>query len=80
MIPQRIFFFTSILVITVIGYYDYRTGTQVSMMLLYAGPILVSSWYCGKLEGIIVAVFAASCWLITNLANQPYEESFTILS
>ena len=80
MIPQRTFFFTSILVITVIGYYDYRTGTQVSMMLLYAGPILVSSWYCGKLEGIIVAVFAASCWLITNLANQPYEESFTILS
>jgi diguanylate cyclase (GGDEF)-like protein len=80
MIPQRIFFFTSILVITVIGYYDYRTGTQVSMMLLYAVPILVSSWYCGKLEGIIVAVFAASCWLIANLANQPYEESFTILS
>ena len=79
MIPQRIFFFTSILVITVIGYYDYRTGTQVSMMLLYAVPILVSSWYCGKMEGIFVAMFAATSWLIVNLANQPYGESATII-
>jgi diguanylate cyclase (GGDEF)-like protein len=64
----------------VIGYYDYQTSAQISMMLLYAVPILVSSWYCGKLEGIIVAVFAASSWLIVNLANQPYGESATILS
>jgi diguanylate cyclase (GGDEF)-like protein len=63
-----------------IGYYDYQTGTQISMMLLYAVPILVSSSYSGKLEGIIVALFAASCWLIANLANQPYGESFSILS
>jgi diguanylate cyclase (GGDEF)-like protein len=79
MIPQRIFFFTSILVITVIGYYDYRTGTQVSMMLLYAVPILVSSWYCGKMEGIFVAMYAATSWLIVNLANQPYGESANII-
>jgi diguanylate cyclase (GGDEF)-like protein len=77
---HRIIYFISILVILLIGYYDYKTGTQVSMMLLYAVPILVSSWYCGKLEGIIVAVFAASCWLIVNLANQPIGESFTIIS
>jgi diguanylate cyclase (GGDEF)-like protein len=64
----------------VIGYYDYQTSAQISMMLLYAVPILVSSWYCGKLEGIIVAVFAATSWLIVNLANQPYGESATILS
>jgi len=64
----------------VIGYYDYRISTQISMMLLYAVPILVSSWYCGRLEGIIVAVFAASSWLIVNMANQSYGESATILS
>ena len=80
MILNRIVFFISILVTMVIGYYDYRTGTQVSMMLLYAVPILVSSWYCGKLEGIIAAVFAASCWLIVNLVSQPIGESTTIIS
>ena len=77
---HRIVFFISILVIMVIGYYDYRTSAQISMMLLYAVPILVSSWYCGKMEGIIVAVFAASSWLIVNLTNQPSGESATILS
>ena len=78
---HRVIFFISILVIMVIGYYDYRISTQISMMLLYAVPILVSSWYCGRLEGIIVAVFAASSWLIVNMANQSsYGESATILS
>lgn len=80
MTRHRIVFSISILVILLIGYYDYQTGAQISMMMLYAIPILVSSWYCGKLEGIIVAVFAASSWLIVNLANQLYMESATIIS
>jgi diguanylate cyclase (GGDEF)-like protein len=77
---HRITFSISILVILLIGYFDYQTGAQISMMLLYSVPILVSSWYCGKLEGIIVAVFAASSWFIVNLANQLYSESATIIS
>jgi diguanylate cyclase (GGDEF)-like protein len=77
---HRIVFSISILAILLIGYYDYQTGAQISMMMLYAIPILVSSWYCGKLEGIIVAVFAASSWLIVNLAKQLYMESATIIS
>lgn len=67
MTRHRIVFSISILVILLTGYYDYETGAQISMMLLYAVPILVSSWYCGKMEGITVAVFAASVWLIVNL-------------
>jgi len=77
---HRVVFSISILFIILIGYYDYQTGAQISMMLLYAVPILVSSWYCGKLEGIIVAVIAASSWLIVNLAHQLYGESATIIS
>ena len=46
---QHIVFFISILVVLLIGYYDYQTGTQISMMMLYAIPILITSWYCGKL-------------------------------
>ena len=80
MTRQRIVFAISILAILLIGYYDYKTGAQISMMLLYAVPILVSSWYCGKLEGIIVAVFAAASWLIVNLTNQLHSESATIIS
>ena len=67
---HRVIFFISILVIMLIGYYDYRISIQISMMMLYAVPILVSSWYCGTLEGIIVSVFAAFSWLIANMPNQ----------
>ncbi|MGB5216918.1 MAG: GGDEF domain-containing protein [Smithella sp.] len=80
MTQHRIVFAISILVILLIGYFDYQTGAQVSMMLFYAVPILVSSWYCGKVEGIIVAVFATSGWLIVNLVHQQFRESATIIS
>ncbi|TWJ16545.1 GGDEF domain-containing protein [Geobacter argillaceus] len=50
------------------------------MMLLYAVPILVSAWFCGRTEGIVIAVFAASSWLMANLAHKLPDESETILS
>lgn len=77
---QHIVFFISILVVLLIGYYDYQTGTQISMMMLYAIPILITSWYCGKLEGIIVSTFAAFSWLIANMPYQPFRESASIFS
>jgi diguanylate cyclase (GGDEF)-like protein len=77
---HRIVFYISILVIMLIGYYDYKTGAQISMMMLYAVMILVSSRYCGKIEGIIVAVFAASSWLIVNLLHQVPRQNAIIIS
>ena len=80
MTRHRIIFYISILVILLTGYYDYQTGAQISMLLLYAVPILVSAWYCGRMEGIIVAVFAASSWLIVNLVHQQFRQNATIIS
>lgn len=77
---NRIVFSISILVIMIIGYYDHKTGAQISMMLLYAIPVLVVSWYCGKLEGIVVSIFAASSWLIVNLLHQELGRSAIIIS
>ncbi len=62
------------------GFCDYLTGAEVSMMLLYVLPILISAWFCGKGEGIIIAVTAAICWLVANLANSQGQSSETILS
>lgn len=52
---RRLVFFISILLTVLIGYYDNQTGAHVSMMLLYAVPILFTAWFCGKFEGILVA-------------------------
>jgi diguanylate cyclase (GGDEF)-like protein len=80
MIGPRLIFFISILFIALIGYCEYRSGVHISIMLLYALPVLVSAWFCGKLEGIAVAVGAAASWLIVNTIYKTPGESEAILS
>jgi len=63
-----------------IGFVDYQTGAQISMLLLYAAPILAAAWFCGKLEGILVAVIAAVCWLVANFMSRSDAFSGSILS
>lgn len=77
---SRIAFLFSLLCIILIGYFDHQTGAHVSMMLFYAVPILLSSRYCGRLEGMIVAAGAATSWLIVNLVFRFPEESGAVLS
>jgi diguanylate cyclase (GGDEF)-like protein len=50
------------------------------MMLLYALPILLSAWFCGKAEGIVVAIAAACSWLFINLLQHSPGESEAALS
>lgn len=66
--------------IIVIGVIDYYSGAQVSMMLLYAVPILVVSWYCGRMSGMLVAALAASCWLSVNVHQKMHDLSGPALS
>ena len=77
---NRLIFTASLVIIVLIGVVDQQTGAQISMMLLYALPILLSAWYCGKTEGIFVAVSAAASWLIVNLIHQPPGENIAVLS
>lgn len=71
MTGNRLCFTLSILFTILIGYYDYRTGVHVSMMLLYAIPVLVSAWYCGKFEGFFVSVLATASWLLNVKKRRP---------
>lgn len=80
MIAHRLIFIVSLLSIVLIGYCDHETGAHISMMLLYALPILLAAWFCGKIGGIIVAVTATVSWLVVNVLHQPAGESDAILS
>ena len=80
MTRHRLIFAVSLLCIVLAGYVDYQIGAQISMMLFYAVPILLSSRYCGRLEGFVVAVGAAASWLIVNLVQRFPGESEAILS
>lgn len=80
MIAHRLIFFMSLLSIALIGYCDHEAGANISMMLLYALPILSAAWFCGKVGGIIIAVTATVSWLVVNVLHQPAGQSEAILS
>lgn len=77
---HRLYFFVSLIFVLLIGYGDHETGAHVSMLLLYALPVLLSAWYCGKVGGILVALAATVSWLIVNMLHQPPQESSVMLS
>jgi diguanylate cyclase (GGDEF)-like protein len=80
MTRQRLVFIISIIIVLLIGYYDFQTGAHISMMLLYSVPILLSAWYCGRTDAIVVAVIAAASWFIVIALNKPPGASDAILS
>ncbi|MBT1070354.1 diguanylate cyclase [Pelotalea chapellei] len=80
MIKRHIIFAASFVTTIIIGYSDYLSGVHVSMMLLYAVPVLLSAWYCGKVEGIFVAVGATVSWFLVNANNNPSGESEAVMS
>lgn len=80
MTGHRILFTISLLSLILIGYVNIRTGAHISMLLLYAVPVLLSSRYCGRVEGIVVALGATGSWLAANYLSRFPAESSAILS
>jgi len=59
----------SIVLVVLIGIYDYWVGSEISVTLFYLLPILISSWFGKKWSGYIVALISSaayvfSCWHI----------------
>lgn len=80
MLGHHFIFAISLLCTVLAGYVDHVTGAQVSMMMLYAVPILLASRYCGRVEGLIVATGATGSWFAVNLLHKLPGESDAILS
>lgn len=76
----QIIFVFSFLMTLLVGYFDYLTSDHISMMMLYAVPILLASWYYGKTGGIVVAATAAACWFVVNVTTKHNGTSEAVLS
>ena len=70
----------SILSIAGVGCLHHYAGTDISLMLLYAIPVLLSAWFCGRAEGLLIALGAALTWLIVNFIHIEPNESKAILT
>jgi diguanylate cyclase (GGDEF)-like protein len=45
-----------------VGYVDYATGFEISVSLLYVGPVALAAWYAGRWPGISIAVLSCVAW------------------
>lgn len=58
----------SAVTVAVIGWVDYKTGTEIGLSLLYLIPISLAAWFSGVTAAIFVASAAGASWLAADLA------------
>ena len=57
-----------LLLICLVGYLDYISGFENSMLLFYLAPIAIATWYCGVGWGGVIALLSVIAGLISDLA------------
>ena len=55
--------------VLLVGGIDYLTGNELSIGLLYLGPVAVGAWYAGRRIGVGVAMLSCASWYIAELAG-----------
>jgi signal transduction histidine kinase len=60
-----------------IAFYDYSTGYEVSLSILYCVPIFLVAWCCDRKSGVLMALLAAITWWWADVqAGHPYLDSW----
>jgi signal transduction histidine kinase len=60
-----------------IAFYDYSTGYQVSLAIVYCVPIFLVAWCCDRKSGILMALMAGITWWWADVqAGHPYLRSW----
>ncbi len=73
-LDRRILFGILLLLTLLVGYLDYVTGYEYSILILYLAPIAMAAWFMGRLSALVLSVLSAAAWLIANdLAGQVFS-------
>jgi signal transduction histidine kinase len=56
-----------------IGWFDYLTGWEWSLFVVYALPIFLAVWFCGRNAGLLLAGLSAVIWWVANQNENPYH-------
>lgn len=58
----------SLLVVGIVGYFDYVSGFENSMVLFYLVPIAAATWSAGIAGGVVIAICSMAAWIGSDLA------------
>jgi len=66
-----------VVLVGLVGFFDYLTGHEWGFSLFYLIPISISSWNAGRGPGLLVAILAAGAWLWADSASgHAYSAAF----
>jgi signal transduction histidine kinase len=57
--------------VVLVGVLDYLTGPELLLAVLYLLPVILTTWFAGKRNGILVAALAGLVWTTADLASSP---------
>ena len=66
----------SLVLVAAIAVADAFTGYEVRLAILYLVPIALATWFLSRAAGILIAVLAATAWLLSFLFEHPYSHVF----
>jgi K+-sensing histidine kinase KdpD len=57
----------AVVLVAVIAWFDYLTG-DFSLALFYLVPVILATWYAGRVSGWFIGVLSAAAWLVCDPA------------
>jgi signal transduction histidine kinase len=53
--------------VILLGYLDYWTGYEQSLLLFYLAPIALATWFGGLVFGLVVSIFSVATWVASDV-------------
>ncbi len=72
--PRTWVFGIALLIVALLGWFDYVTGFELSFSFFYLLPIALCAWYGRRSDAYIITIISTLVWLVSNqLAGQIYS-------
>jgi C4-dicarboxylate-specific signal transduction histidine kinase len=63
----------ALLLVAVIGVADYLTGYEVRLAFLYVVPVVLATWTCGRVWGLLIAILGPILWAASFASLHAYS-------
>lgn len=67
-LPKTFLTFYALLLVLVIGCFDFITGFEVAVVL-YLFPVILIAWFEGGVPAAVISIFSVVTWAVADLAS-----------
>jgi len=79
-LPKYLLFIISFIMVLILGFLDYITGTDFTFYLFYVIPVLFAVWFAGKGYGFLTTLFCFGAWYLDTFYNRAQDFNYVLVS